>query len=468
MLPGERASEAAPTQPANALPTVVAVPGPGTTNPASMALESPGIPLDRILAVAGSNEIGATLFPALVQGYLAGLGATEIDPGDQNGPDKRIIARLNGENVEVLISTRGTTAGIRALGARQAEIALTGRPITDAEISALFPVSVSHERGSESAIGLDAVVAIVNRTNPVEAMPVAKLAKLFAGQARWKDVGGAASCAGVTLLVPKDDTATRATFDEGVMQSDVTPVTMSPSAIRLPDERSVADAVAKDPCAIGIVGVANAGQNRILALQAARQAIAPNPYTIRTGQYPLARRLYLYAPRFSPNAEVARFVRFARSPAGQQIIQANGYVLDDVRPPAPEDLPSLPQMYVRAFAGAKSYQPLSVSIGFVDEYDTLDPRESLKFEAIKQYVSQQHIASADIVLIGHAAGGQPKNASCDSSRHYALVVAGELAKLGISDTVALGFCDEVPVAPSETDAGQARNRRVEVWVPVRR
>jgi len=53
--------------------------------------------------------------------------------------------------------------------------------------------------------------------------------------------------------------------------------------------------------------------------------IAPTPENVKSGRYFLSRGFYLVVPE-SPAPEVRKFIDFVLSPAGDQVITANGAI----------------------------------------------------------------------------------------------------------------------------------------------
>lgn len=90
--------------------------------------------------------------------------------------------------------------------------------------------------------------------------------------------------------------------------------------------RTLEKAVVKNPNAIGISGISSASKRDVKLL--ALEGKAPNYENIKSGHYLLYRPLYItYMSRNNPQLkEIKRFISFALSKRGREIIRAQGVV----------------------------------------------------------------------------------------------------------------------------------------------
>jgi phosphate transport system substrate-binding protein len=98
------------------------------------------------------------------------------------------------------------------------------------------------------------------------------------------------------------------------------PLDLSPTTQRIEDSGELSDKISKDPYGIGFIGLPYIRASKGLLIYAVNHPYFPTLYTIRTETYPLSRRLYMYAPRASANPEIARFLQFVGSTAGQKVV----------------------------------------------------------------------------------------------------------------------------------------------------
>ncbi|WBA08166.1 PstS family phosphate ABC transporter substrate-binding protein [Salinivibrio kushneri] len=98
-----------------------------------------------------------------------------------------------------------------------------------------------------------------------------------------------------------------------------------------PGSASVVQSVASSLNAIGYAGIGHqASGARMLAIShQGEEAITPTPSTIRRGEYPLTRYLYLYINK-APNQPLAplesAFMRYILSAQGQKAVSQQGYI----------------------------------------------------------------------------------------------------------------------------------------------
>ena len=98
-----------------------------------------------------------------------------------------------------------------------------------------------------------------------------------------------------------------------------------PGMLTEPTDRSQADAIERLDGALGTSTLALVRTEdrplKVLALN----GVAPSPQTIENGTYLLAKSFYLVWSR-QPSPLTERFIRFARSPAGQAVLRRAGYL----------------------------------------------------------------------------------------------------------------------------------------------
>ena len=207
----------------------------------------------------------------------------------------------------------GATHGIR--GAASGEIhmggacrpAMAGNPKED--------VRMVH-------VAWDALVPIVHPSNPVDNITSKQLRQIFRGQiTNWKELGGPDKFIVVGYRsVPLSGVGysfRELGFREKTGTGDFT------SGVGRKSSGPLEVAVEHLPNAFAVTGVSSAKKRDVKIISV--DGIAPTPENIAGGDYPLFRPLYITVPK-DPDPAVQRFVDFALSAEGQQIIREQGTV----------------------------------------------------------------------------------------------------------------------------------------------
>ncbi len=159
------------------------------------------------------------------------------------------------------------------------------------------------------------------------------------------------------------------------------------SAKRLADSEALSAAVAADPLAIGFVGMAYIGRASPVAVSdGGATGIIPSRFSVGTEDYPLTRRLYLYAPQPALHPLASQFVAFAQSPEGQALVSGAGFVDLGATSREAEACTSCPPRYVELTRGAKR---LSLNFRFRVGSATLDSRGERDINRLATLVKSQ-------------------------------------------------------------------------------
>lgn len=238
--------------------------------------------------------------------------------------------------VGVQIQAMGSAAAAAALAAGTAQLGPMSRPMSEPEIAGF------RQRYGYAPLALpvaqDALVVMVNQANPLEAISQRQLDAVFSvtrqcGQAapirRWGDVGLSGEWRMLSLLRYGRNTAsgTQGFFRLRVLCGG----DMQPTVNELPGSAAVAQAVAASVNAIGYtsMGFHARGVKRLAIIDAAGHTLTADAQTLRRGEYPFTRPLYLYVnkpPGKSLDPLTLAFLARVLSPEGQEQVSQAGYV----------------------------------------------------------------------------------------------------------------------------------------------
>lgn len=414
-----------------------------------------------LMRIQGSNTIGARLAPALVEGLFREQGLQSVRTeavGAEN--EQQVLGTLpNGRTVRVSIAAHGSSTGFSALQGNQADVAASSRPIKDSELQALSARGDFRSAAAEQIIALDGLAVIVHPGNPLTSLDTAQLAQLFAGEiADWSSLGGPPGP--VRLYARDENSGTFDTFKELVLSSNGKQ--LSAAAQRFESSDRLSDAVSRDRQAIGFIGLPYVRQAKALAVRAGDSLpMSPSVELIATEDYPLSRRLFLYADPASDNSWLQALLHYAHSPAGQRIVSEQGFIGQTVTALQVAPDPQMPARYQQLAGEALR---LSVNFRFSEGSAQLDNKARRDLQRLLSYLQQHDKLHDRAVLVGFGdAKNSPERAQL-LSRLRAMAVRRELAREGVQLREVTGFGDELPVASNLADDGRIKNRRVEVWV----
>ena len=233
----------------------------------------------------------------------------------------RLAEAYMAKSPETLIQVTGggSGVGIAALINGTTDIAASSRPIKTGEVDKLKARFAT--LGFAFPIARDGLSVYLNTANPVKELTLAQLSDIYTGKVtNWNQVGGAN--APIILYSRENSSGTYTYFKDNVLMGK----DYSPRAQTLQGTAAVVNAVAKDPNGIGYGGAAYAKGIKFAAVKkdAKSPAILPSLETVRNGQYPITRFLYLYL-RAKPAGDVKKFLDWAVSPEGQDIVTKVGY-----------------------------------------------------------------------------------------------------------------------------------------------
>ena len=248
--------------------------------------------------------------PSMAANSVTVKGSTTVLPIMQ----RAVEAFIAETGTPVAVSGGGSSNGIKALLDGSTDIAMAsrkmkGKEIKLAESRKLTPV--------EHIIALDAVIPIVNPSNPVDNLTSAQLKAIYEGKINnWKEVGGKDS----KIVVISRDTSsgTYETWHKIIMKK----ARVFPGALLQASSGAVLQAVAKNPNAIAYDGI---GYINDTVKSVTVDGVMGTAKTAKDKSYPIARTLQIYTSS-APTTAANELVEFILSPKGQDIVEQAGFI----------------------------------------------------------------------------------------------------------------------------------------------
>lgn len=413
-----------------------------------------------ILRLADSNTLPDSLGPALAEAFFKAQGATDIQVISGADPQEEMIQGIlpgDGAVTSIEIKAHSSEGAVTSLAENSCDIVGIASWKLKAEGSKSASNGGVYSAVSEHVLGLDGIAVIVNASNPISELRKDAIKRIFTGEVTdWSRLG---SSRGAIQIYARDDQS--GIFDSfrsmvlGGMQ-------LTPSARIYEDNDELSRAVASDPNGIGFVSLPSIHSAKSVAVSdKGTSALKPTPLTVATEDYPLSRRLYIYTPPTPQNAFTQRFVEFALSKDGQDVVAANGLVAQNVMATAATVSKTAPDEYKQLTQGAER---LSLDLRFNAGDLSKDSKAQTDLDRVVALVADEGGARNQILLFGFTDNAGDSAESQAVSLTRAKVVEKEFIQRGIKPTVVKGFGSDLPVASNDTPEGREMNRRVEIWM----
>ena len=221
-------------------------------------------------------------------------------------------------NVTIQVTGGGSGVGISALINGATDIANASRQMKSTEKEKLK--ARYNTLGVEVKCAKDGITIYLNAASKVKELSIKQLGQIFRGEiTNWKELGGENQA--IKLYGRENSSGTYVFFQENVVKGDY-----ATSCQTLPGTAAVVNAVKKDVYGIGYGGAAYAEGISICKVKKDDNsaAFAPTAETIKTGDYPITRYLYMYL-RNRPTGETKKYIDWILSAEGQKLVVDMGY-----------------------------------------------------------------------------------------------------------------------------------------------
>lgn len=413
-----------------------------------------------ILRLAGSNTIGASMAPSLAEAFLKTQGATNVKIMLGANPEEKIVQGLlpsDSSPSQIEISAHGSATAFSSLADGTCDIGMASRRIKPDETTKLSSIGDMYSAASEHVLGLDGIAVIVNAANSVSALRKDQIMQVFSGEfSDWSQVGS--SHGSIKIYARDDKSGTFDTFKTLVLAGKA----LAPGAQRFEDSNALSEAVASDPNGIGFIGLPYVHSAKALAVsEKGARALQATRLTVATEDYPLSRRLYLYTPANPSNRFTRKFIEFALSKQGQDVVGDAGFVAQNVVPQTQVVAQEAPLGYKQLTDGAER---LSLNFRFRTGKSDLDNKAIVDVDRVVSFIADLRYSGDKILLFGFADSTGTPQGNLALSLNRARTVEDQFVTRGLKPGVVRGFGSELPVASNDTDEGREKNRRVEIWV----
>ena len=169
-----------------------------------------------------------------------------------------------------------------------------------------------------TTIAVDAIVPVVNPGNPLKEITSEQLKDIYAGKiTNWKEVGGKD---GKIVVVSRDSSSgTFECWNELIMKKE----RVAPSALMQASNGAVVQAVAKNPNAIGYIGLGYLNSS-VKGLHVDKKE--PTAQNALSKTWPISRELYIFT-NGEPQGDAKALVTYLLDPTkGQKNVAEVGYI----------------------------------------------------------------------------------------------------------------------------------------------
>lgn len=430
------------------------------------------------ISISGSNTVGNQLMPALVAGFAASTGSTVNRVPQATALDLNIDLSAAGRSAgSIRMHRHGSTTAFAALEKGEAEIGMSSRPIKIEEVKKLQAAGLGDlsAPGSEHILGLDGLMVLTAQENKTISLSIDTIAKIFAGQITdWSQVGQAAGT--INVYAPTDDSGTFDTFKSLVL--DPRKLKLSSSAKRTENHAEQSDWVAADLNGIGFTGVAYQRNAKALNIETTcGLVIQPSTFAIKTEEYPLARRLYLYTNGTPKTILAQNILQFALSEKAQPIVKSSDFIdqtidrisFESQTPRMANALNAAPSDFDERLmkvlmSDIRERERVSTTFRFNTGSFELDNKALADVARLRNWLSEPAQRGKTVLLAGFAdtVGSFGSNKTLSDARAQAVVRAlGPVPGFRIQNK---GYSELAPASCNDTDIARQYNRRVEVWI----
>jgi phosphate transport system substrate-binding protein len=218
-------------------------------------------------------------------------------------------------DIEVTLSGGGSGNGIKAILDGTTDIANASRFIKDKEVK-----TAACEKGVYPVpfmVALDAIVPVVNPSNPVKDLSISDLEKIYLGQAKnWNEFGGPDM--DIVVISRDSSSGTYEVWSEIVLKKQ----RVTPRALTVPSNGAIVQSIASTKGAIGYIGLGYLNNDVKLVKV---DGVTGSEKTTQTGEYKIARGLYMFTNGW-PEGKIGKFINYIMSPKGQELVKKAGSI----------------------------------------------------------------------------------------------------------------------------------------------
>ncbi len=451
------------------------------SEPVAVAQTQSSGPENARVSFAGSDTVGLGLLPFLLDDYADSINATaQTEVISDTETFVRYVGPNETELNSIYVNSTGSGDATDALETKAAVFGMMSRRIKDEEVSRMIAAGSRDLRNTdnETVIAVDSLAVITHPSNPVKELSLAELGAIYLGQIdNWSQVGGID--APITVLSRDDGSSTRGVFENAVFDGGEPQLA---ERVTYPggDNPEIAAWVKGDPLAIGYVGFAfSEGLNRLDLTSTCGIIHKATPFAVKTEEYPLGRRLYLYNRQDNTPAEATNFLDYILSPEADEAIAQSRFVNFAVEratlSPSRYDeqyedlvVPSIALLANQLRDDLSSWDRLSTTVRFRSGSFRLGKKERNDIDRLVSALSELP-AGTQIAAVGFADDIGPFDANLRLSQVRAQTVADAIKTVAVNSAIDVqvdtrAFSELSPSVCNTAGIGRAINRRVEIWI----
>ncbi len=227
---------------------------------------------------------------------------------------------------KIEIEGKGSSTAPPALIENQAQFGPMSREMKSAEVDA-FEKKFGY-KPTALRTGIDALAVYVHKDNPIQSLTMDQLKQIFSvtgpEKMTWGDLGltGEWATRPISLYGRNSASGTYGYFKEHALSK----ADYKPTVKEQPGSSAVVQGVATDKSAIGYSGL---GYKTADVKAVPVNGVPAENDTALSGEYPLARFLYMYV-NYKPGSQLEplrrEFVRLVFSQQGQEVVVKDGYI----------------------------------------------------------------------------------------------------------------------------------------------
>jgi phosphate transport system substrate-binding protein len=228
--------------------------------------------------------------------------------------------------IRISVTGGGSGTGIASLINNTVDLANASRQIKSEEIG---NAEANGVEPLEHIIARDAIAVIVNPNNPVDELTLEQVSAIYSGEiSNWSEVGG--DDLPIVRLSRETNSGTHVYFLEEVLRlGDKDNLTLfATNTLLLPSSEGIILEVGQNPNAIGYDGLGYITDDvKVIGIARSygEDYIYPSVETVNSGEYAIARNLYMYT-NGEPTGALAEYLAWILSEDAQEIVKNLGFV----------------------------------------------------------------------------------------------------------------------------------------------